>query len=67
MLAIYYVEDSSPFHMYVLEISSDEHMDFLAQVDKAGYPYPTSDILFMEGEKIIDQWTLGGLQNEKVF
>jgi len=70
MIAVYYNADSSPFTMYVLELTDEpgEHHKFLEELEKAGYPLPTADVLFIENEKLVDQFNLyEGLQNEDLF
>lgn len=58
MVAVYYYEEANPFRMYVLDVENADHEKFLKLlVEKEEYPFPTADVVFIEGDKVIDQWS----------
>lgn len=69
MIAVYYVDGSTPFGMYVLEVPGNgEHHEFLEALEKSEYPFPTSDVIILDGEKVIDQFDPYSFkQNMEVF
>ncbi len=58
MIAVYYYDNDTPFQMYVLKLTDEpgEHHKFLEELEKSGYPFPTADVLFIESDKVVDQW-----------
>jgi hypothetical protein len=65
MIAVYYDTSSSPFTMYVLPNQTGEHHDFLEDLERAQYPFPSADVLFIENDEVVDQWCpLLGLQKD---
>lgn len=58
MIAVYYNTSSAPYSMFVIDIVDSEHHTFLDTLEKENYPYPEegSDVLFIENERVIDQF-----------
>lgn len=42
--------------IYVLPIKDDDFGETLNRIENAGYPFPTSDIVFIEGDTEINRW-----------
>ena len=56
MIAIYYVGSSASSNMFVMEVKDDCFQDFLDELDKQSYPYPESDVLFIENDRVVNTW-----------
>lgn len=67
MMAFYYNNDSGPFHMYCLKVKDAEYHSFFQAIENESYPFPSGDVIIMDGEDLIDQFFPGGEQNERVF
>jgi hypothetical protein len=67
MMAFYYNTDSGPFHMYCLSVKDAEHHSFLEAIENEQYPFPSGDVIIMDGEEIIDQFVPNGEQNQDLF
>lgn len=58
MIAIYYVEESSPYHMCTVDVTDASTEAFLAAIKKDECPMPSSDIVFIENDEVVDQFRL---------
>lgn len=56
MVAIYYVSDSSPYNMFILDVKKATTESFEEARKKEGYPTPDSDVVFMSGGKLVGQF-----------
>jgi len=59
MIAVYYAADAGPYTMYSLDVTSYSDKDFISAVEALQYPMPSADIIFLEGNKVINQKFLG--------
>lgn len=50
--------------MYVVEVEDDNFDSFLERLGTDEYPYPYSEVLFLEGDKVINKFSMpaGGFQ-----
>lgn len=58
MIAVFYDQSATPYTMYVLEVEDADHSKFLDALEKSEYPFPTADVLFLENDKVVDQWNM---------
>lgn len=56
MIAIYHNHESSPFTLYVLEVENDRATEFLEAVCGNSYPFPTSEVVFLDNNKVVNQY-----------
>jgi hypothetical protein len=55
MLAVWYVDNSSPKNLYFLEIEEDEISLLLSKIDKENMPLPENgEFLFIENDKVVN-------------
>jgi Ni2+-binding GTPase involved in maturation of urease and hydrogenase len=55
MLAIYYVESSTPANMIVHKTDCNgDHMLFLEELSALELPMPSSDVVFIENDEVVD-------------
>jgi hypothetical protein len=68
MIAIYYVESSSPFHLMAVEVEDDDFSKLIDKLAKEGLPFAENDeYLFIENEKAINQVNLGSGEQKTSF
>jgi hypothetical protein len=55
MVAVYHNQETDL--IYVINVDSDEHHDFLEILDKyPDYPFPSSEIVFIENDLVVSRW-----------
>jgi len=64
MIAIYYVEHSGPYQLYVLTVKSTTRTDFLEALKENEYPFPweNDEILFIKNDAVVAQEFLEDLK-----
>lgn len=56
MIAIYYVESSSPMHLVTIDVEDDDIANLLKKIEDEEYPLPENgEFLFIENNEIINQ------------
>jgi len=57
MVAVYYYNHSSPYGMYVVDVEGSDEEDFYRFLDEhEEYPHPTSDVVILDGDKVVNQF-----------
>jgi hypothetical protein len=55
MIAVYHYQETDL--IYVINVESDEHHDFLEILDKhPEYPFPSGEIVFIENDTVVSRW-----------
>lgn len=55
MIAVYYEANASPFTMYLVSDVTGDHVEFIDNLGE-DYPFSSADVLFIDNDKIVDQW-----------
>lgn len=55
MVAVYYSDNASPYKVCRLPVPSARDEDFRAEVEKEKYPFPDTEVLFLENDEIVCQ------------
>lgn len=67
MIAVYYAS-SIPFSMFTINVEDDDIGKFLDVLAKSEFPFPESDVIFIENDKVVNQWDpFTGEHNESLF
>lgn len=59
MIAIWHVDNSSPYHIYSLEVEDEDLTSLIERIDKEEMPLPENgEFVFIEGDKVVNQISL---------
>lgn len=59
MIAVYHVEDSSPYHLIAIDVESEDVTALLDKIKEMDYPLPENgEFLFIENDAVINQLCL---------
>lgn len=56
MIAVYYDTTATPFTIYVLKVTDADHQNFLDTLETTAHPFPSSDVVFIQNERVVHQW-----------